>query len=131
MFNSSSWNPTELANAKVEFHNYKAKLRPLIAAANLYHVLPRPTGTTWDGVQYHDPSTGNGAIYVFRPNATEGSITIALKGLDKSTSYRLDAQDHGVPAGTVLSGQHLMSIGVAVAIPDIYCSDLIWISPQQ
>ena len=63
MFNSSSWNPDELSSAKVEFANYKAKLRPLIAGANLYHVLPRPTGTTWDGVQYHDPATGTAHIH--------------------------------------------------------------------
>ena len=130
MFNSSSWNPTELANAKVEFQNYKDKLRTLIAGANLYHVLPRPTGTTWDGVQYHDPTTNNGAIYVSRPNASETSTVIFLKGLDTSTRYRLTAQDNGIGAGTILTGQQLMSDGVRVTIPAIYSSDLIWISRQ-
>jgi hypothetical protein len=50
--------------------------------------------------------------------------------LDKAQKYRLTAQDHGVAAGTVLTGQQLMGTGVAVAISEIYSSDLIWVSAQ-
>ena len=28
--------------------------------ADLYHILPRPDGKNWDGVQYYDPASGEG-----------------------------------------------------------------------
>jgi alpha-galactosidase len=87
MIDTTQWTPEQREIAKREFALYKEKLRPQIAAANLYHILPRPNGKRWDGVQYHDPATGTGAIYVFRAHAKDDSQTIKLRGLDPSQRY--------------------------------------------
>ncbi|MDG0810038.1 alpha-galactosidase [Cohnella rhizosphaerae] len=34
---------------------FRDRLRPLVRNADLYHILPRPDGIHWDGVQYFDP----------------------------------------------------------------------------
>ena len=49
------------------------------------HVLPRPDGVNWDGIQYVDADSENeikGALFVFKPSEQGGKTkTIRLRGL--------------------------------------------------
>jgi hypothetical protein len=130
MFNSSSWSPLERANAKAEFTTFKTRLRPLIAGGNLYHVLPRPTGNTWDGVQYYHTADGYGVVYAFRPNATEGSVAVVLKGLELDAQYAVSAVSGGL-ANQTASGRTLMSSGLRISLPKIYSSDLVFVTKSS
>jgi hypothetical protein len=65
-----------------EVQTYKTRLRPLIREANLYHILPRPDDRHWDGIQYYNPATGQGATCVYKPHSENEAQTIRLKGLE-------------------------------------------------
>ena len=42
------------------------------AQADLYHILPRPDGRKWDGIEYYDPAAGKGVVYLFKPSPRAG-----------------------------------------------------------
>ena len=65
---------------------YKTKIRPLVRTANLYHILPRPDDKVWDGIEYFDPGSKKGAIYIFRPGNPESRQAVKLKGLDSKAN---------------------------------------------
>lgn len=106
---------------------YKSKLRPLIRNGNLYHVLPRPDGVNWDGIEYYDPSTQKGAVCVFKPNSTNNTQNIKLKGLNGSSNYTLTFND-GSNSTVALSGDTLMTTGINVTLNGTYKSEIIWIN---
>ena len=61
---SEPWTQAEKDAVKACVETYKAKLRPLVRAADLYHILPRPDGRNWDGIEYYDPAAGKGVVYL-------------------------------------------------------------------
>lgn len=109
---------------------YKTRLRPLIREANLYHILPRPDDRNWDGIQYHDPASGKGVAYIFKPASPQNSQRIRLKGLDREATYRLDFEDGSNPA-VVLSGDELMEAGFPMSLEGVFVSELVWVNRQQ
>ena len=129
MIDTTQWTPEQHEIAKREFSLYKEKLRPLIASANLYHILPRPLKKRWDGVAYFDPATGRGALYVFRSNAAESTQTIKLRGLDPLKHYQIESID-GSTTTTSKSGHELMETGLTLRIADKDGSDLLFLSAQ-
>ncbi len=63
------WTASQKALIKDAVNTYKTMLRPLVRTANLYHIFPRPTDKIWDGIEYFDPVSRKGAVYVFRPDS--------------------------------------------------------------
>ncbi len=125
MLDPSAWAPEQRAAAKAEFAFYKEQLRPLIRAANVYHVSPRPSDESWDGLEYFDPSSGRGVLYAFRSaKASDSSHTFALKSLEASATYRVTYRDHTSPDYSA-RGSEIMRSGITVTTTSPASSELI------
>jgi hypothetical protein len=122
---SEPWTRPEKEAVKACVDTYKARLRPLVRAADLYHVLPRPDGRKWDGVEYYDPAAGKGVVYLFKPSPEPAAETIRLKGLDAGQKYRVHFED-GTQAPTVRPGAELMNQGLRVTLPGAEASELVF-----
>jgi hypothetical protein len=129
MIDTNRWNAEQHEIAKREFDIYKQTLRPLIAHGNVYHVLPRPDGKVWDGIQYHDPDTGHGALIVFRPDNDAPTQNVVLRGLDAAKSYSVSCVDGSVGEGE-LTGSVLMTSGLLVSLAEPNSSDIILLTAQ-
>ena len=110
-----------------EAQTYKTRLRPLIRAANLYHVLPRPDNRNWDAIEYYDPTAGKGVVYVFKPQSRSDAQAIKLKGLDTKRAYKLTFED-GSNAAASMSGGGLMAEGFRMWLRGTFVSELVWIA---
>jgi alpha-galactosidase len=131
MIDTTSWTPQQHEAAKQEIDVYKNELRPLIRAADLYHVSPRPDGARWDAIEYWNPDRQKGVVYAFRGTAeNEKSHFFPLQGLKTSTRYRLRFHDHSSADKTV-SGEELMSRGLKVLLPLTNSSELIFIEAKR
>lgn len=130
MMDTTQWTAEQHDAAKREFVLYKQRLRPLIASADLYHVLPRPNGKRWEAFQYNDPKTGTGALYVFRAAAEQDTQTIKLRGLKPAGRYSVEAIDGSVP-GDTRTGKELMEDGLTVRLGEKETSDLIFLSAAR
>ena len=80
------------------------------------------------GVQYHNPQIRKGSVILFKPSAsTPNSITIPLKGLSRTSHYRLSYEDRS-ELDCVASGALLMDIGFNVSrMEGAEASEVIWI----
>ncbi len=109
---------------------YKAKQRPILRGANVYHILPMANGTDWDGLQFHNPDLDKGSVFLFKPSdkAKDGdSKTIRLKGLDPTATYTLTFQDRKA-LNTARSGADLMDTGIVVSgMTGNEASEIIWV----
>ncbi len=127
MQDTNAWTPEQHADARAEFAQYKAKLRPLIRDAELFHVSPRPDGVHWDGVEYWDSARGLGVVFAFRGTASgEARHSFKLAGLDPAKRYRLHFED-GSAADRVETGRALMDAGLAVDLTQPLSSELVFI----
>ena len=110
---------------------YRIVMRPLIRNGDLYHILPRPDGVHWDGLEYFDPESDNGIagmVMLWKPGTREGNQkTIKLRGLDPDVLYTLSFEDRK-EQNTSLTGAQLMNDGLTVTIDGDYGSEIIWIS---
>lgn len=130
MQNTNAWTAEQHAAASEAIALYKARLRPLIRNAELFHISPRPDGVHWDGMEYWDPARGQGVIFAFHGSDTaEPAHRFALSGLDARTTYRLHFED-GTSPDTSVSGQQLMTSGLQVVLRDSLSSELIFISAR-
>ena len=120
------WTREERAALKECVATYKTRIRPLVREANLYHILARPDGRRRDAVEYYNPGTGEGVMYLFQPSEDSGRDPIHFKGLDSTQQYELAFQDGTHPA-VVKSGAELMDSGVTVTLPGREMSELIFI----
>ena len=119
------WTQAEKDAVKACVETYKSRRRPLVRAGDLYHILPRPDGRNWDGMEYYDPTRGTGAVYLFKPAAEPATQTIRFKGLDARQSYRLTFEDSSHrPA--VVSAAELMDQGLPVTLSGAEVSELIF-----
>ncbi len=123
------WTDEEKAAIKDAVATYKTTIRPLVRNADLYHILPRPDGKNWDGIQYHDPATGNGVVYLFKPAAGTTTMTLRLRGLDNKTVYRVTFND-GTNATVEQTGEKLAG-GLVVTLEDAPVSELIFIERAE
>lgn len=106
---------------------YNEKIKPLVRNAELYHILPRPDCVNWDGVEYFDPDTGSGAVFLFKPTDAEGQEkTICLRGLDAGASYSLVFEDRPEQNKTLTGAE--LAAGIAVTIAEDMGSEIIWIT---
>ncbi len=125
MQDSNAWNSEQHEAAKKEFVFYKQTLRPLIRTADLYHVSPRPDGVHWDGIEYMNPQTGQGAMYVFRGSAPdEPEHTFNLRGLNPRARYKIDFHDRSSAASTA-TGAALMQAGIVLQLTQPNTSEIL------
>jgi alpha-galactosidase len=129
MTDTSKWTPEQHAAAKQQFALYKSKLRPLIREADLYHVSERPDGARWDGIEYFDPRTGDGAVFAFRGKGQEEAHTFKLKGLEVGARYEVSFED-GSGAKQVRSGDELMRGGLEVKLAEAQSSEIVYLDRQ-
>ena len=122
---SEPWSPPEKEALKRCVDTYKTRLRPLVRAADLYHLLPRPDGRHWDGIEYYDPAVGSGVVYLFQPAAQSTAESLRFKGLEAQRTYRVSFAD-GSQAACVKSGAELMDQGLAVQLVGAEVSELIF-----
>lgn len=127
MQDTGGWSAEQHAAAKEEIQLYKARLRPLIRDADLYHVADRPDGVHWDGTEYFDASRGAGVLFAFRGSANGATEHVfRLRGLRAEGMYRLAFHDRSSPDQRV-SGRELMSSGLRVRLPVMNSSELVFL----
>ena len=119
------WTDQEKAAIKAAVVTYKTKIRPLVRNADLYHILPRPDGVNWDGIQYYDPATGNGAVFLFKPGPVADTVILRLRGVAPTARYRLTFEDGSNPPAEK-TGEELAK-GLAVTLKGAPVSELIFL----
>jgi Melibiase/Glycosyl hydrolase family 36 C-terminal domain len=123
---SASWTPEQRAKVRRQVEIYKSWIRPILADAQVHHILPRPDGYHWDGMFYWNPSLKRGTLYIFRPNGDTEQLQVPLKGLAADAKYTVRAEDHSTRDRTY-SGAELMRTGLPIQLPGKYTSDLIYL----
>ena len=130
MQNTNGWTAEQHTAAREAIALYKARLRPLIRDAQLFHISPRPDGVHWDGMEYWNPARGQGVIFAFHGSDTaQPEHLFALSGLQARTTYHLHFED-GTSTDTTVSGQKLMTSGLQVVLREPLSSELIFISAR-
>jgi hypothetical protein len=122
---SEPWTQQERDTLKACVDTYKARIRPLVRKADLYHVLPRPNGRNRDGIEYYDPAAGQGLLYLFQPSRDATPEAVRLKGLDAKQMYRVTFEDGACPS-CVKSAAELMAQGLHVTLEGEEASELIF-----
>jgi hypothetical protein len=120
------WSASQKLLIRQAVETYKTRIRPLVRSANLYHILPRPDDKVWDGIEYFDPVSRKGAISIFRPGNPESRQVVRLKGLDSKAKYWLWCEDGSIQPHQA-SGEDLMRTGLAIVLPQPFCSDIIFL----
>jgi alpha-galactosidase len=126
MTDTSRWTADQHAAAKRQFELYKTTLRPLINHANLYHLTQRPDGVAWDGIEYWDPASGSGVVYVFRGSTPEQEYRFVLQGIPAETHCTLTSEN-GSLAPLEATGKTLCGIGLTPRLPEDQTSDFIFL----
>ncbi len=112
---------------------YNEKIKPLVRNADLYHILPRPDGVNWDGMQYADKDSKNqikGCVFIFKPTDQEGDTkNIKLRGLYEDREYIITSEDERFSPQTI-SGKSLMESGFDMTITEDMGSDILWITEK-
>ncbi|HOV69943.1 MAG TPA: alpha-galactosidase, partial [Clostridia bacterium] len=121
--------PHEMQAMARMIETYKRRIRPLVRRGDVYHVLPRPDGVNWDGLQLYNPESGKGMLSVFRPDSDVEEMKVRLKGLDENAQYIVEYDD-GTLANTTVSGRSLMAEGVPVKLRDRYSAEWVFIARQ-
>ncbi len=119
------WTDQHKADIKRAVETYKHKLRPLIRNADLYHIFPRPDNLNWDGIEYFDPATNKGVVYIFKPKAGNDIQKIKLKGLNPSINYKVSFED-GTNQPVLIRGSVLMNEGIEVTLKGELVSELMF-----
>ena len=113
---------------------YNKKLKPLIREGDLYHILPRPDGENWDGLEYVDADTDReikGVVMLWKPTNKEGETkTVKLRGLMADVSYQLTFEDRP-EQNRVMTGAELMETGLTVTISGDVGSEMIWLTEAE
>jgi alpha-galactosidase len=129
MNGSAPWTDEEKAAVKAAVDTYKRKIRPLVRNADLYHILPRPDGKNWDGIQYYDPATRKGVVYLFKPAPGTDTMSIRLRDVEPKTIYRVTFEDGSNPAAEK-AGEELAG-GIEVTLTGAPVSELMFVQAMQ
>ena len=121
---SAPWTEVEKAAVKAAVTTYKTRVRPLVRDADLYHILPRPDGKNWDGIQYYDPARGKGVVYLFKPAAGRDTITVSLRAVQPARRYRVSFEDGSNP--TVERTGAELGKGIEVTLKGAPVSEMMW-----
>ena len=129
MQDSATWTPEQRDTARAQFALYKSRLRPLIRQADLYHVSDRPDGVHWDGIEYFDSVSNDGALFAFHGSSqVEDSYTFKLRGLRNHSNYKVTFQD-GSASSYRATGEQLMRTGVTVRESVPNSSEIVFLEP--
>ncbi len=129
MLDTTKWTAAQHSMAKEELQLYKKELRPLIRAADVYHVGPRPDGKGWDATEYVDDSHARGVVYAFHgTDVSKKTFRCVFEGLLPSQFYRLRFHDHSQPDRTA-RGAELMRDGITLTLPEANSSELVFFGP--
>lgn len=124
---TTKWPAEKVEACKRDIAAYK-RFRPILRDGNVYHILPRPDGWHWDGMEYYDPGSGRGVAFLFRPDSPDSNQVVFLKGLDPKASYRISFEDG--PETFTRRGSSLMNEGLRVSLADRYTSALVYLDRQ-
>ncbi len=124
------WGAEEKAEAKREVEVYKRWIRPILQDAKVHHVLPRPDGTSWDGLFLWSAVLRRGTLYAFRPASDQPEKTVRLAGLDADRSYWVWSEDGSI-APDLRTGGELMARGVTLRLPTRYSCDLVFVQDSR
>ncbi|MEK7405609.1 MAG: alpha-galactosidase [Acidobacteriota bacterium] len=122
---TTRWPGEKVEACKKDIAAYK-RIRSILRDGNVYHILPRPDGWHWDGMEYFDPVTGRGVVFVFRPDSPDRSHTLYLRGLDARASYRVTFED--TPEAFTRTGESLMGEGLRVNLDGRYTSAIAYLN---
>lgn len=128
--NTQIWSEAERASAKRHAEIYNAWIRPMFKDVKVYHILPRPDGTRWDGMFYWSAELKRGTLYIFRPDSASEEMRLRLKGLDETRTYEISCEDGSVEMGP-RTGEELMKSGLAINLPSRYSSDLVYVQDAE
>lgn len=126
----------QIEGVKKHWPLYKTKQRPILRGAkvgdvpaDVYHILPIPDGTNWDGMEYFNTSLNRGSVLLFKPSETAPDAkVIRLKGLDRKATYTITFQDRP-EQNTKMTGAELMDHGIEVkGMSGNYASEILWIN---
>jgi hypothetical protein len=104
-------------------------IHPLVRRADLYHILPRPDGKHWDGIQYYDLAARKGVVYLFKPAPAADTIVIKLRGVEPGKTYRVTFEDGTSPA-VEQSGAELIK-GLAITLQEAPVSALVFLDKGE
>ena len=126
---SPPWTEEEKAAVKAAVETYKTRIRPLVRSADLYHILPRPDGKNWDGIQYYDPATRKGVTYLFKPAAGTDTMNIKFRGVEPKTIYRVTFED-GTNPPVEKRGEELTR-GIGITLKGAPVSELVFLEARE
>jgi alpha-galactosidase len=119
------WSQEEKNAVQACVETYKTQIRPVLRSADLYHILPRPDGRNWDGIEYYDPAAGKGVVYLFKPSNDIPTHVVRFKGLDAQHRYRLRFADDSHPT-SIKTGAELMAPGLSMTLAGAEVSELVF-----
>jgi hypothetical protein len=121
---TTKW-PAEKVNAcKKDIAAYK-RIRPILRHGNVYHILPRPDGRLWDGLEFYDPDRGQGVVFAFRPDSADSQQVVFLRGLDPAARYRVTFEDSA--EAFVREGRALMTEGLRIMLKERFTSAIVYV----
>ncbi|MBM4043261.1 MAG: alpha-galactosidase, partial [Planctomycetes bacterium] len=126
---TAPWTDDEKAAVRAAVATYKSRIRPLVRDADLYHILPRPDGRNWDGIQYWDPAAKKGVAILFKPAAGADATSIKLRGLDPGARYRVTFEDGSNPPAERAGAE--LAAGLPVTLPGAPISELVFIEEAR
>ena len=98
----------------------------MVRAGDLYHILPRPDGRRWDGIEYYDPELARGLVFLFKPDREASTQSVRLRGLDAAARYSITFADGSNPP-TIMTGAELLSAGLSASLPPGEVSELVFL----
>ena len=121
----------EFDEAKKAWKLYNEKQRAILRGANVYHILPMPDGNHWDGMEFYNPDTNKGSVFLFSHKSNGGadgtSKTVYLQGLNPTGVYQVTFQDR-TNLSCKKSGSELMTSGIMVTgFSDTFATEIIWL----
>ncbi len=97
---------------------FNEEVKPLMREGELYHVLPRPDGTNWDGVMYAKDGE-KALVFLFKPSDTvSDTVTVKAQGLDRDASYSVVFTD-ATELNCTMTGKELMENGVTARVEGV------------
>ena len=76
-------------------------------------------------IEYYDPESGKGVVYVFQPSDDAEKGPIRLKGLERDRTYRVNLED-AAQGPSLMLGAELMDKGLSVELEGDGVSELVF-----
>jgi alpha-galactosidase len=128
----ADWPPNVREAARRAIGDVK-RMRPILRDGDVYHLLGQPLllappltpPMQWEAIEYLHTPSNKGVVLCFRANASEESMTIPVRGLNPSRTYRLTSASTG--RTDQRSGRDWAAAGISVRLPERNRSETLWI----